>query len=351
MTDAHDDRVDGYLWDPAAPPAPEVAAVEARLEALRFEPAPQARLSGAPTCRLGHEGGPGSAWLRPRRCVLVAGAGYWTWRFSWPAGRSWAILAGPPAAPSELAVGVPLHIAGDGRADIGIARIGRMSITGDTRLTLQSTQGSRHRLTLDAGSVHVRVWAPPGSVVFRTPAGEVIDLGCEFDLTATADLTVVHVRSGWVQIENGIDETLIPAGATGESRIGRAPTVAVFDDATPAFAAAVRALEGTSVDRAADVATIVADARARDVYTLLMLVERGTPGRRGAGRARGRAGAAAERRHRERHPAWRSRQPLAVARHAAAASREELAAKLARRVPVPNRQRTALTIAPPARPS
>ena len=90
--------------------------------------------------------------------------------------------------------------------------------------------------------------------MFRTPAGEVIDLGCEFELTVEPARTVVRVLSGWVMIENGIEESLIPAGASGESRPGRAPTVPVFDDATPAFAAAVRALQAGAPTRDADVA-------------------------------------------------------------------------------------------------
>jgi hypothetical protein len=86
----------------------------------------------------------------------------------------------------------------------------------------------------------------------------------------------VSVRSGWVQIENGVDESLIPAGAESEMRPGRAPGVPIFRDATPAFAAAARDLESGSADRAGIVA---AEARARDVLTLLLLVERGLPGR------------------------------------------------------------------------
>ncbi|HEX7778643.1 MAG TPA: hypothetical protein VF424_05370, partial [Vicinamibacterales bacterium] len=116
-----------------------------------------------------------------------------------------------------------------------------------------------------------------GSVSFRTPAGEVIDLGCEFDLTADAVRSVVRVRSGWVQLDNNIDESLVPAGATSEMSAGRAPGVAVFEDAAPDFMAAVRALEAGATDPNVLRRVIVA-ARPRDVYTLLMLVARGQSG-------------------------------------------------------------------------
>ena len=70
MTDHHDDdRIDAYLWDPKAPPAPEVRAVEAPLEALRFEPAPKGSIVWmTQPARSGAGGRSGSAWRRPRRC-------------------------------------------------------------------------------------------------------------------------------------------------------------------------------------------------------------------------------------------------------------------------------------------
>ena len=272
-----DDRIDQYLWDPSAPPAPEVAALEQRLRPLRFDP-PRgsiAWLTARPIFRRP------TLWygLAAAAVLLIAaGVSLWSWRLSWPAGRPWAVHSNEASMPAELAVGAPFTIARGARAEIQIARIGQMAVEGDSRLTLLSTQGSRHRLTLDTGSVHVRVWAPPGSVVIRTPTGEVIDLGCEFELTATPDRTEVRVRSGWVQLDNAIDESLIPEGASAAMSAGGPPGVAVFDDASPAFAAAVRSLERGGPDAAAAVSAIAASARARDVYTLLLLIERGHPG-------------------------------------------------------------------------
>lgn len=276
--DEHPRDPDAYLWDPAAPAAPEVVAIEDALAAARFDPARHPLTLPAAT--------PMSIWRRwPVRLaaaaalVLLAGVAAWYWRLSWPASQPWSIYAASSGAPSTLSVGVPLALGAGDRAGIDVARIGQMVVRGDAQLTLLYTEGTRHRLALERGTAHVRVWAPPGSIVFRTPAGEVIDLGCEFELTVQPDRTVVRVLSGWVQIENGHDETLIPAGASGESRPDRPPTVGVFDDAAPAFVAAVRALEaGSVVTRDADVRAIVGTARVRDVFTLLMLVERGSYG-------------------------------------------------------------------------
>ena len=274
-----DDRIDAYLWDPAATPVGEVQDLERMLAPVRFEPtgtelAWPDPAKAVPSRRRWVYGLAAAAAL-----VLAFGGMAAAWRWSWPAGRAWTIESAAGTVPGRLTVGSALTLSPSERASVNIARIGTMQVEGDARVTLQSTQGTRHRLSLDRGTVRVRVWAPPGSVVFRTPAGEVIDVGCEFDLTADATRSVVRVRSGWVQLENGIEETLVPAGAMSEMRPGRAPGVPVFQDAAPAFLAAVRALEeGQEADRASAMAAIVGLARPRDVLTLLMLVERRTPG-------------------------------------------------------------------------
>lgn len=269
-----DDRIDAYLWDPAAPPADDVRSVESALAPLRFDPRLRQLALNAPP-----------AQRRPRRwvyalaaaaaVVLAVAALFVQSRWRWPAGRSWAISAGPADAPAELAVGAPLLLSGSEEARVRVARIGTMSVKGDARLTLQSTGGARHRLVLDRGSVHVRVWAPPGSVHIDTPAGEVIDIGCEFDLSVDAAGSIaVGVRSGWVLIANQFGETLVPAGAASTMSPKRRPGAPLFADASPAFAAALRAFEAGDGDVAAHVDAIIANARARDVLTLLVLVQR-----------------------------------------------------------------------------
>lgn len=276
---SNDDRIDAYLWDPAAPAVDEVRGVETALAPLRFDP--QRRQLAVP-----------ARARQPRRSrrwvyglaaaaatVLIAATLFMRWRSQWPDGQPWVISAGPTAAPQRLAVGPPLVLSGSDEARILVARIGTMSVKGGARLTLQSTGGSRHRVVLDRGSLHVRVWAPPGSINIQTPAGEVIDLGCEFELSVdAAGSSGVRVRSGWVLIANALGETLVPAGAASEMRSDRRPGAPVFTDAPSAFAAAVRAFEADAGGGPAHIDAIVANARARDVLTLLVLVERRATG-------------------------------------------------------------------------
>jgi hypothetical protein len=111
----------------------------------------------------------------------------------------------------------------------------------------------------------------------RTPAGDVIDLGCIFRLRVESDgATSLSVRTGWVQLANTYGESLIPAGASSMMTVDRGPLVPVFDDATPGFIADFRALEehlrsSSGNGYGADAVRVGQQARAKDVLTLLML--------------------------------------------------------------------------------
>ncbi len=287
MTDDQDDKTLAYLWDPAAPEEPGVKAIEQHLLPLRFDAAARPfKTDGGRDFRPAESPGLNVWWkllAAAAVIVIVTGVGFSQWRFAWPSGRAWIITSASASAPSRLEVGATLSVPVSEEAIVNVARIGTMRIGGGSQVTLRSTQGSRHRLRMDTGDVNVRVWAPPGSVAIQTPTGEVIDLGCEFDLHVEADVSRVQVRSGWVQIDNGVGESLIPAGASGEMRRDRVPGVPIFTSASSVFRTAVRQIERSSDE--ASLRTILEQARVEDVLTLLMLVEQVVGGvdRRNAG--------------------------------------------------------------------
>ncbi len=268
---------DEYLWDGSGPVDPPVADLEARLAPLRFDPA--ARPLAVPRGR-----------RRPLRAILLAGAiaasllvaaggWYYHWRLEWPADRAWLVRV-QPAAPggagrsASLAVGESLQtIAPASASQIDIARVGTIDAAAGTDLTVASTNARRHRMLMERGTVDVRMWAPPGALAIHTPAGDVIDLGCVFQLTVEGDTARLSVRTGWVELANGYGESLVPAGASSLMRPGGQPPVPVYDDAAAAFNTGVRAFEGGDTTGAA-LSSIVAAARARDVPTILMLAAR-----------------------------------------------------------------------------
>ena len=255
-----------YLWNPAATPDEEVEALERTLQPLRF--ASHARpLVLPPTSRV--RWGPVTLALAASLlAALACGAAFWRWRESWPTGRAWPVTL--QATETTLGVDRPLRLDAQTSARVEIARIGAMDVAPGSALTLTQTTAARHRVLLDRGDVRVRVWAPPGRFAIRTPAGEVIDLGCIFDLSVdAAGATRLRVDTGWVQLANFHGESLLPAGTSATMTRDARPQVPVYDDAAPEFTLAVRTFERTSDAALAD--EIARHARERDVITLLVL--------------------------------------------------------------------------------
>lgn len=260
-----------YLWDVNAPPDPDVQAAEQALAGLRFDPSrrPLPPLPALPPQRRVTRPLPAFAIAASLLIVAgAAGAGVWIWRLQWPEGRAWKMETGTATMPID--VGREISLTGGDGAVANIARIGSMRIGPRTSFELRATRGTRHRLRMEGGQLHVRVWAPPRSVVIETPAGEVIDMGCEFQLTVGGETSRVRVLSGWVQLDNRIDEMMIPAGASSEMTPTQGPGAPVFDDAADGFREAVRAVEAG----AGGFDDVVRLARPRDVYTLLLMADR-----------------------------------------------------------------------------
>lgn len=262
-----------YLWDPQAAPDPHVQDVEQALSDLRFDPSRRPLPALPASSRRVNR--PLAVFAIAASVLVVvgaAGAGLWFWRLAWPEGRAWTMETATATVPLDVGreISLPSGADRDAGAVANIARIGSMRIGPRTSLELRATRDTRHRLRLSHGFLHVRVFAPPVSVVVETAAGDVVDMGCEFLLTADAGRSEVVVVSGWVQMENAAGEVMVPAGATSTMKPGRAPSVPIFNDAPAGFRIAAAQLEHspTAVD------ALVRLARPRDVYTLLQLALR-----------------------------------------------------------------------------
>lgn len=274
---SEDDRRAAYLADPQAPPSADVQDVERQMAPLRFEL--RQRPLDVPTR---------SAWPRYRTIrtvarlaaavaiLTLAAAAYLSWRLSWTDGAPWRAeidTASAAAVTTALDVNRPLTLTSTSTARVNIARIGTMRVEPGSAITLAETTSARHRVVLNRGSVSVRIWAPPGMFAFRTPSGSVRDLGCIFDLSVDeAGTSRVRVDTGWVQMDNGYGESLVPAGASALMRRLSRPGVPIYDDSSVEFATAVRAAEddGDATEHR-ELDTILRTARRRDVLTLLML--------------------------------------------------------------------------------
>lgn len=266
------DRMEDELWEPGTTGTP--IELEQRLAPLRFDP--QARpldSTGLPTrFRARRWKRRAFALIATAAILVIAVPAALRWRLTWPEGREWTVVAASTSVPATLSVGETLQTDPAQWAIVRVARLGWMRVLGDADVTLQNTGSGRHRLALQRGTLRVRVWAPPFSIFISTPAGEVIDLGCEFLVTASDDQTELEVLSGWVQLENRYGEVLVPEGALSVMVPDARPRVPVFKDAAAEFHDAVRTAEIDGNQDAID--TIVRTARPRDVLTLLLLATR-----------------------------------------------------------------------------
>lgn len=288
-----DGRHGDYLWDRSGPVDDGIARLERLL-------APFAHDASAPrTARTAHAVPRRARRPRKRWQVAVAAAavlalcavGMQTWyrqRLLWDAGRPWQVVSqagdvridGRPAAghASALPLQGVLQTAPGGTARLRAARIGEIALGAGSRLQLVETRTGRHRVQLLEGRLWARVWAPPGQFGVGLHGADVLDLGCEFEVETDAHGSGrLTVRSGWVQVDNGWDEVLVPQGATVRLRSDGPPGTPRDLGASAAFVAALESIDarqGRVAPDDRDVQRLVAAARPSDAITLLTLLRR-----------------------------------------------------------------------------
>ena len=190
-------------------------------------------------------------------------------------------LDGAPKIGSEqisnngrLAIGEWLETDGGSRAQIDVASIGNVDVEENSRVRLLQTRDDEHRLELVRGKMSARIWAPPRLFFVDTPSAVAADYGCAYTLEVKDDGgSLLHVTSGWVQMETKDRESMVPAGASCETRPGVGPGTAYFDDASPDFRAALTKVdfEDDPAVRSAALTSVLDQARPRDTITLWYL--------------------------------------------------------------------------------
>ena len=283
---------DDYLWDPRARPEPEIERLEQRLGRYRFEaPASVVALQWEAAARAPR----GSfrlstVYLVVAASLLCACAGA-LWQMRRVDRPGWAIqrIAGLPvidAAPvreeGRLAVGQWLETDRTARATVRVGEIGLVEVEPRTRVRLLDTSAGNHRLSLDRGTVHALIWAPPGEFFVETPSSTAIDLGCAYTLQVDRDGNgIIDVTAGWVAFEHRGRESFIPAGARCRTRVGAGPGTPYFTGAPAGFAANLLLVDfGEPARRKLALDDVLAQATNRDAITLWHLLRRVDPGDR-----------------------------------------------------------------------
>ncbi|MDT4968847.1 MAG: hypothetical protein QOJ64_3584 [Acidobacteriota bacterium] len=174
----------------------------------------------------------------------------------------------------RLAVGEWLETDSSSRAQINVANIGHVNIEPNSRVQLVGTNSREHRLAMTQGRLHAMISAPPRLFIVETPSAVAIDLGCSYTLEVDKiGRSILHVTSGWVELESKGRESIVPAGAECITQPGKGPGTPYFDDASGKFRDALTQLDFHNGGARA-LAVILAESRADDTLTLWHLLSR-----------------------------------------------------------------------------
>jgi hypothetical protein len=279
-----------YLWDGSGPRDPEVVRLEQLVRPLgQATPAPAFRV---PTSE------PRRPWplvvaaLATAAVVVLSVTVVYQSRLAGVPGFEVTTIAGTPTIGSRhigdrdrLGLGRWIETKDGARAAIDIADIGRVELDPESRLSLLSTRPGDYRMNLTRGTLHATIWAPPGQFAVETPTSTTVDLGCAYTLSVGDDgAGLVKVTLGWVGFTWQGRESFIPAGAVCVTRPALGPGTPYFDDVSDAFRSAIDVIDagsGVAPDaaerRKRAIATVLSEARDRDVVTLWHLLGRLRP--------------------------------------------------------------------------
>jgi FecR-like protein len=291
---------DDYLWDGSGEPHAEVQKLENLLGRYRHDqPAPafdevfdqlaekqpvQHRWSFL--SRLSFQ-------LVAAAAVLLIGVATFLVIRSWQArnsGPAWEIarIEGAPrvgwhslgtsSETAKLKVGQTLVTDNSSRASITMDETGRVEIDPASRLRVVASGPNRKRLSLERGTIHATIWAPPGEFVVDTPSAVAVDLGCVYTLHVDdSGAGLLRTTMGWVGFKLNGRESFIPAGAVCATRPKIGPGTPYLEDASASFRDALTKFDFAKItpqERNALLGILLVGARKEDALTLWHLLSR-----------------------------------------------------------------------------
>jgi len=289
---------DDYLWDGSGEPDPEIQKLETALGRFRHnQPAPAfEQLAQIPQVKVRKR------FFNLRfsfqlaavaATLVIAATVFYFLRRPMPgseSGPAWDVarLAGAPkigwkvigadAGVAKLSVGQTLVTDSSSRASITLEETGRVEVDAGSRLRLVANGPGRKRLSLERGTIHATIWAPPGEFVVDTPSAVAVDLGCVYTLHVDdSGAGLLRTTMGWVGFKLNGHESFIPAGAICQTRPKIGPGTPYFEDASESFRNALSRFDfesHTPAERNALLGILLVDARKDDALTLWHLLSR-----------------------------------------------------------------------------
>jgi FecR protein/Putative zinc-finger len=186
--------------------------------------------------------------------------------------QTWKVETISGKTVSEIAVGETLVTDAASRARVQVANIGQVEIAPNSRVKLLKTNEKEHRLSLETGILTAKINAPPRLFIVDTPTAVAIDLGCEYTLEVDkSGNSKLHVTSGFVALERGGRESIVPAGAICLTKKGKGIGTPYFDDVSEDFR---KNLWQIDFENGGNVEKLIAEARNYDTLTLWHLLTR-----------------------------------------------------------------------------
>jgi len=205
--------------------------------------------------------------------VLALSASYWF--VTRETGSGWKVARqNGTTSVDRLAVGDALETDAVSRLRLTVGDIGTVDVEPNTSIRLLSASPSEQRLTLNRGGITATISAPPRLFFVNTPSSTVVDLGCQYTMRVNeGGFGNLRVTAGWASLEWGGRESLVPAGASCETRPQVGPGTPAFDDASFPLREALKAFDFENGGaRSLDI--VLAESRVRDTLTLWHLLSR-----------------------------------------------------------------------------
>jgi hypothetical protein len=276
---------DEYLWDGSGTPDAEVERLEKLLGRFRTTAAAEFEFPAAATSPFGTRSRSADSW-RAAAAFLLLVAGIWLIRAV--TGRAdWTIASreGAPRIDGKIAkrneiwkIGQWLETDAASRVQLRVDGLGEIEVGPNARVELLQASATQQQIRLERGTIRAAVMAPPYVFLVRTPGAYAMDMGCAYTLQVTdAGVSILRVTVGWVDLQHGFRQSLVPAGAAAESRPGIGPGAPYFEDSSERFREALETVNfdlENSQARAEALTILLAEARPRDAYTLLNLFRR-----------------------------------------------------------------------------
>lgn len=222
-----------------------------------------------------------SPWLWAMAAAIVLMI-YGIWMLQPENGEGWVVarINGTPRIGTEvidssakLAKGRWLETDVDSRARLIVGMIGEVEIEPNSRLRVLETKVTDHRIELSRGTMHATIWAPPRIFFVETPSATAVDLGCEYTLTVAENgAGLLHVTFGYVLLQRGDRESVVPAGVMCMTYPDKGPGTPFAEDASNGFRAALEIFDHEG--RTDAVSTLVQLARKQDAVTLFHIIPR-----------------------------------------------------------------------------